>query len=114
MNLLKETKEDIKSSGHKITNIVFIGSEKSGYQCTWSEFLLMANQDYDSGFGAPEVAQDLIIVFSDGVKMWRHEYDGAEQWDYSTPFQKPSETKKISSLFAKGVGWEDLSEINEG
>ena len=113
MNLLKETKSCIKDSGHSINDIVFIGSEGSGYSCTWDEFTSLANHDYDKGFGASKVATDLIIVFSDGVKMWRGEYDGSEWWEYSTPFFMPSEIKKIERLFANSVGWESLADIHE-
>lgn len=52
MNLLKETLEDIKHSGHEIADIVFIGSQNSGYSCTWLEFEKLADQEYDDGFGA--------------------------------------------------------------
>jgi len=114
MNLLKETIEDIKQSGHKPDDIVFIGSERSGYSCTWDEFTKLADRDYDSGFGAQKVARDLIIVFSDGTKMWRHEYDGSENWDYSSPFKMPRETKPVTNLFVppERVGWMGLAEIN--
>ena len=64
-NLLKETKEAIKKSGHKIEDILFIGSEKSGHSCTWEEFEKLADVEYDGGYGASEVAQDLIIVFKE-------------------------------------------------
>lgn len=111
-NLLSETISDIQDSGHSIEEIIFIGSEKSGYSCTWEEYERLADQNYDSGFGAPQVASDLIIVFSDGSKMWRHDYDGSEWWVYSTPFDLPMETKPIKKLFVNSVGWEDLEEIN--
>lgn len=114
MNLLQETIDDIKQSGHTPDNIVFIGSEESGYSCTWNEYQTLANRDYDSGYGAQEVARDLIIVFSDGAKMWRSEYDGSESWAYSSPFEMPKEQIPIKSLFAtpEHVGWVDLAEIN--
>lgn len=112
MNLLNETIEDIKNSGHEIADIVFIGSESSGHICTWDEFTKLANQEYDSGFGAQEVAIDIIIVFNDKTKMWRHEYDGSENWDYSTPFEEPKAKNKITRLFVNGIGWEKLDEIN--
>lgn len=113
MNLLKETLEDIKNSRHEIADIIFIGSQESGYSCTWPEFEKLADKEYDDGFGAQEVASDLIIVFSDGMKMWRHEYDGSESWAYYTNFKMPENVKPIRSLFVeKGVGWEDLAEIN--
>lgn len=113
-NLLHETRRDIQDSGHTPNDIIFIGSEKSGHECTWEEFEKLADVEYDSGFGAQLVMADLIIVFSDGQKMWRHEYDGNEWWMYSTPFVRPSETKKITYLFAGGspgaAGWRDFSE----
>ena len=73
MNLLQETREAITESGHNETDIVFIGSEKTGHQCSWQEYCTLADIEYDSSFGAPEVAGDLIIVFSDGQKLWRGE-----------------------------------------
>ena len=112
MNLLKETIDDIKNSGHKIKDISFIGSESSGHQCTWKKFTALADKNYDSGFGAQKVASDLMIAFIDGSTMVRGEYDGSESWDYSVPFTMPKDNKKIKSLFVDGVGWEDLEEIN--
>jgi hypothetical protein len=112
MNLLQETIEDIIRSGHKTEDIIFIGSESSGYSCTWREYEILANHDYDDGFGAQKVASDLIIVFADGAKMWRSEYDGSENWEYVSPFKMPDKTKQIKKLFVNGVGWEDLAKIN--
>ena len=113
-NLLKETKEAIASSGHTEADIVFIGSESSGHQCTWAEFCVLADVDYDSGFGAAQVAQDLIVVFSDGQKLWRGEYDGSEWWEHSTPFKRPEATLPISTLLCppERVGWVDLAECH--
>lgn len=115
-NLLHETRDAIGRSGHTEKDIVFIGSEKTGHSCTWEEFTELANIEYDSGFGAAEVAQDLIIVFSDGAKMWRGEYDGSEWWEFSTPFKRSEETKPIKRLTVQGtdkVGWESLESLNE-
>ena len=111
MNLLEETIEDIKESGHNISDIIFIGSESSGHCCSWDEFKPMANIDYDSGFGAQEIASDLIIVFSDDSKMWRHEYDGSEHWNYSKPFTMPVSRLKMTRV-AKGGMWDNLSDMN--
>ena len=112
MNLLHETTNLIKVSGHKIEDIVFIGSESSGHQCTWEKFIVLADKEYSDMAGSQKVATDLIIVFSDGVKMWRDEYDGDECWEFSTPFKQPSDNKPINRLFTKGVGWDTLAEIN--
>ena len=110
-NLLEETLEAIKNSGHKSKDIIFIGSEDSGHKCTWNEYKKISNVNYDDGFGASEVATDLIIVFSDGSKMWRGEYDGSEWWEYSTPFVMPKEFKKISTLIKPM--WNTLKEMND-
>lgn len=112
MNLLHETLKDIKDSGHTPEDIIFIGSEESGHTCTWEEFQVLANHDYDAGFGASEVATDLKIVFSDGTTMYRSEYDGSEWWEYSKPFVTPENKKPIKNLFANQVGWESLDEIH--
>ena len=69
MNLLEETKEAIKNSGHTISDIIFIGSENKGYSCEWELFEILANRDYDESFGINQVEEDLIIVFSDGGKL---------------------------------------------
>lgn len=110
MNLLNETKEDIEKSGHSPTDIVFIGSESSGHQCTWEQFCALADAEYDPGYGAPEVATDLIIVFSDGGRLQRGEYDGSEWWEYIGSFRAPMESHPIRNLF--GGMWKDLAECN--
>ena len=111
-NLLTETVRFMESIGESPGDIIFIGSEHSGYACTWDEFVILADREYDSGFGAQEVADDLIIVFSDGCRMYRHEYDGSEGWRYVRPFVRPEEMKKIRRLFVCNVGWETLAEIH--
>ena len=114
MNLLEETKEAIVESGHVEDEIVFIGSEKTGHQCTWAEFCALADVEYSDGFGAAQVAQDLIFVFNDGQKMWRGEYDGSEWWEHSTPFNRPEVALPITSLLCPPdkAGWVDLAVCN--
>ena len=57
-NLLQETIQDIEKSGHKVSDIKFIGSISSGYSCTWDEFLALADIEYDAGFGGQEIARN--------------------------------------------------------
>ena len=111
MNLLTETKEAIKDSGHTADDIIFIGSEKTGHSCTWPEFEKLADYEYDNGYGGQEIASDLKIVFNDGSSMWRCEYDGSEWWEHVTPFKMPSELKPIHKL--GGVLLSTLEEIQE-
>lgn len=110
-NLLKETENDILRSGHKVEEIIFIGSETSGHTCTWEEFVKLADKEYDDGFGCAKVATDLIIVFSDGSKMWRDEYDGSENWSYSTPFVMPDNPLPVKRLI--GNYWPKLSDLQD-
>lgn len=112
MNLLHETAEAIARSGHTPSDIVFIGSLESGHSCTWEEFAKLADIEYDDGFGAQKVATDLVIVFADGQKMWRGEYDGSEWWEFSTPSVIPADQKRVVRLVVDGIGWRTLKELN--
>ena len=112
INLLNETMTCIRESGHTVKDIIFIGSEDSGYACSWGEFTVLANEEYNNIDGSAIVARDLIIVFSDGKKMWRNEHDGIEWWEFSTPFKKPQNLLPITSLFAQPDPCVDLTKIH--
>ena len=113
MNLLNETVGVMKGNGLKHEDIIFIGSEDSGYSCSWKEFTDLANVDFDAGFGSQQVATDLVIVFKDGSRLYRSEYDGAESWEYVSVFRMPSVMKPIKSLIVvNGTGWQTLETIN--
>lgn len=99
MNLLNETEDYINYLGYEPCDIIFIGSEKRGLSCTWNEFAVLADREYDAGYGAQEVMADLVIVFRDGAYMWRSEYDGSEAWNCDKPFSLPVETKPLTNLF---------------
>lgn len=116
MNLLEETKEAIEESGHWPSEILFIGSERSGHECTWEQFCVLADEDYEAGYGSPKVAQDLVIAFGDGDMLRRHEYDGSEWWEHFPAFKKPARSIPITSLICPEakVGWVNLAEINDG
>ncbi len=109
-NLLEETKSAVKDSGHKISDIVFIGNE-DGYGCSWKEYKKLADVQYDRGFGAAAVATDLTIVFTDGATMYRGEYDGSEWWEYSRPFKIPQKTKPIKRLV--GYYWPSIKNLQD-
>lgn len=114
MNLLNETIEYLQYCEQTPDNITFIGSETTGHCCTWKEFGILADVEYDPGFGAQEVASDLVIWFDNGGKMYRHEYDGSEGWCYQrpvgTPLPEPKPIKRLVVL-ADRIGWETLEEM---
>jgi hypothetical protein len=119
MNLLQETIETIKESGHEISDIIFIGSENSVYQCTWNEYVKLADREYDHKnwniCGARGVAYDLIIVFSDGGRMIRIGDDDGERWRYYMPYLGQVNKKEITNLFVQNENsdWFTLEEIND-
>jgi hypothetical protein len=113
-HFLNETREAVKRSGHTPEDIFFIGSSDGVYGLTWDEFTEVAAFDYDSGYGSSEIPPDLIVVFTNGQKMWRGEYDGSEWWEYDSDsrvdYSHP--TKKITNL--RGGLWESVAELNGG
>ena len=100
-NLLRETKKAIESVGHDPSSISFIGSNTTGHRCTWAEFETLADREYRSWSGPPEVCEDLVIVFCDGTWLSRGEYDGSEWWDYSKVPVHASEDIPITTLFGR-------------
>ena len=107
MNLLKETMSVLKEHGKKLNDVQWFGC--SEFVISKDNFLACADEDYDSGFGGQEVATDLLVV---GNKWWleRHEYDGAEWWEYKELPIKPNEERVVKRVMF-GC-WETLGEIN--
>jgi len=107
-NLLIETKRVLKQQGKTLFDVVWVGC--TDFQIPIKQFIECANQEYDSGFGAPKVATDLLVVGSD---FWleRHEYDGSEWWEYKELPKMPCETRNIHRVM--GGMWNTLEELNK-
>jgi hypothetical protein len=107
-NLLKETLNVMKRNKKFPEDVLWCGSEMGYFD--WDKFKLLANKDYDSGYGSCEVATDLIIV---GNNWWleRHEYDGSEWWEFKTVPIKPSNEFIPNTLM--GGMWGTLEELNK-
>lgn len=104
MNLLFETRNAIEQSGHTPDQIKYIG-DMTGHRCTWAEFEVLADREYDDSYGTAHVAMSLMIVFRDGV-LTRGEYDGAEWWEYTPKFKTPKKSHPITTLFRQdGADW---------
>lgn len=117
-NLLVETREVLEDNNKTINDINWVGNNKFYFDV--NEFLNIANVEYDDSYGAPEVAQDLLVV---GDNWWleRHEYDGSEWWEYKEIPLKPNTKIELKALtveqakklgFNVSVGWENLKRIN--
>ncbi len=96
-NFLEDTEEAIRNSGHRVKDIVFIGSEKTGHQCSWRTFRKIANKSYYS----VDVADDLMIVFRDRQYMYRHSDGFIESWEYLVPFKHPETRHRIRRVIWK-------------
>lgn len=118
MNLLEETKEILENNNKKLEDILWIGSSKNFVDV--NEFIKIADVEYDNGYGAPQVAENLLVV---GVDWWleRHEYDGSEWWEYKSIPVKPNNKFCLRALtidqaeelnFNVSCGWESLEGIN--
>ena len=78
MNFLNETIGAINNSGHTTDDVMFIGSSDGKYRIKFDEFALLANFEYDNGFGGQELFG--TIWYTDGTWADRGEYDGSEWW----------------------------------
>lgn len=118
INLLDETREVLENNNKTINDINWVGNKKFYFDVY--EFLKIANVEYDDSYGAPEVAQDLLVV---GDNWWleRHEYDGSEWWEYKEIPLKPNAKIELKALtvgqakklgFNVSIGWENLKRIN--
>ena len=108
-NLLEETKQVLENHEKKPEDVSWIGSSDGELAISWAEFEKIANIDYDSGFGAQEIAEDLVVVFKDGNYMDRGEYDGSEWWNFNSTPTKKSDAKPFTNV---GGPQDTLAELN--
>ena len=115
MNLLIETKEKLAEHGKTLDDVVAICC--SDFQITKEDFIKYSNTSYDASYGSPEVANDLLVIGND-YWLERHEYDGAEWWEYKTmPKYENLPFKHITALTVGQTGedwcgWRTLAELN--
>lgn len=120
MNLWKETIKELEGRGKSFDDVLAVcGNE---FQITKDDFKEYANTEYDSGYGAPEVAEDLLVI---GADFWleRHEYDGSEWWEFKqVPTYEKLPFKTITALTVLqaqknnvgcSCGWETLSRLQK-
>ena len=107
MNLLKETIEKLKEHNLTPKDVRWVGSKS--VKTSWDNFAQVSDVQYDHGYGAPEVATNLVIV---GKDWWleRHEYDGAEGWEFKALPEEPVKQGYIGRLV--GGTWDTLEELN--
>ena len=107
-NLWEETIGVLKEHDKTFDDVRFIQGDD--FKITKENFEQVAKKTkYDSGFGAADVATDLVVV---GKNWWleRGEYDGSEWWNYKESPEQVNEVREISHL-AGGL-WPTLEKLN--
>lgn len=95
-NLYKETNDVLERFDKTMDDVIWIGLGE--YEIEKSNFIEVAKSTiYDGGFGIQEIPNDLIVV---GQDFWleRHEYDGAEWWEFKQQPIKPKLVKEIHDI----------------
>lgn len=105
----EETFKILKANNRSPEDVMWCGSQEFGW-FTFEDFMEIAPVDYDYGFGAQEIAKDLLVV---GKDFWleRHEYDGSEWWEFKTLPSRPKNYNKPNTIM-NGDGWATLVEMN--
>jgi len=109
INLYEETDEFLANAGFTWDDVEFIGSKDRIYSCTVEEFKLLANHEYDAGYGAQQVASDLIINLKNGDHIYRYEYDGSERWTRYINYPPNPNPRKINKLI--GGVWDTVESL---
>lgn len=121
MNLKEETLKVLHNRGKRKEDVKYVCGED--FQISLEQFWELADTEYDSSYGAPEIATDLMLIGED-FWMERGEYDGAEWWNFRTmPDTTWLPIREITALSVRQynalckprygkIGWETLSELN--
>lgn len=109
MNFLEETKRKLTYHGLDPSSVRWVGSSDGEYVCTWQAFTRISDFEYHNGYGAQEVARDLVIV-GDDYWLERREYDGAECWELKRmPVLSPTRV----GLSVVGIGaWDSVADLH--
>lgn len=99
-NLLQETIELMDEFNKSERGILFIGSSITNHACTWEEFKILADREYDETSGEQRVCWDLIIVFKDHSWFSRVEpyYGSIERWKFNKTPSLKENPQKIESI----------------
>jgi hypothetical protein len=109
-NLLAETLHTLEQNGKSPLIVNWVGSLDGKYAISFAGFRLIANVNYDAGFGAQEVAVNLVVV---GDDWWleRHEYDGSEWWEFKSIPKAQADAKHFDKVV--GNYWPSIEQVND-
>lgn len=111
INLRKETLTVLHDHGLDWSDVRWAGNR--AFQINLDDLWEAMDINYDRGYGSQEIAHDLIIV-GDDWWMERHEYDGAEWWEFKEYPVKPKEERYAGNLKIYKRYGGSLLECNRG
>ena len=108
--LIQETKDFMDALGYTKEDIQWIGGDDFTVpiDCFWNA----SPQFYESGYGWPEAATDLKIVFKDNTWLERAEYDGSEWWEYMKCPVMPLRIERVDNFVCNDIGGGILAKMN--
>lgn len=110
INLWEETIGTIEDNNRKWDDVTHISG--TNFQISKENYERVAKKTYyNSGFGAPDVAVDLVI-YGVGFLMKRGEYDGSEWWEF-IEFSCNTNLPVVDINRLAGGMWNTLEELNE-
>lgn len=88
INLKKETLDILNRHNKTWDDVEWVGDIYQNVTVDKDKFLILADREYDNGYGGNEVSLNLVVV---GKDFWleRHEYDGSEWWEFKQLPKKP-------------------------
>lgn len=98
INFLKETMEELDQCKKDFyEDVLWIGTSDGKAKIFHDDFIVMANFEYDNGYGGAEIRSDFVLV---GADWWleREGYDGSEWWSFKQIPELASEPSKLESL----------------
>lgn len=120
-NFWEETIGVLENEDKTWEDVIRVGT-KEGYIEKELFKKLAKETNYDNGYGASKIAEDLIIE-GKRFRLVRGEYDGSEWWDY-IPLENFIGNKKLENIKVLSVensnkilgnnyvGWKSLEELN--
>lgn len=94
-NFRLETLDVLAAHNKGPNDVIWVGTKQ--FEIPIDEFWKLADIQYDEGYGAAEIAGDLIVA---GADWWleRREYDGAEWWAFVMKPDRPWRKERVSTL----------------
>lgn len=82
MNLKQETLDAMAENGMVIADIAYISNRNLNQIMSVEDFFQLADREYNNSASGNEVNTELLIVFTNGDRLVRGNYDNNEWWEF--------------------------------